>query len=202
MTIVHGICGINGYNDRNDIKTGVRVVNILKFKGLSGLILGLVTLGLSGSLAAAELAGTVIALKGQVTAAMPSSEARTLAKNAHIFVSDEVRTRPGSYAVIEFVDGARATIRPDSKVVVKEYAFNTSDDSALLDLVKGGLRCITGGIAKKRPESFRVKAGVATLGVRGTEFSLRICEDDCAEEELRFADGRLAGHGVELLSAK
>ena len=104
--------------------------------------------------------------------------------------------------VIEFVDGAKATIRPDSKLVVKEYAFTEADNGALLDLVKGGLRCITGGIAKKRPESYRVKAGVATLGVRGTEFALRICEDDCAEEELRLAGGHISGYGIELVGGK
>ena len=177
-------------------------MNVLKNKALSGLLVGLVMLGASGSLAAAELAGQVIAIKGEVTAAAPASDVRTLTKDSPVFVSDEVSTGPASYVVIEFVDGAKATIRPDSKLVVEQYAFTETDNGALLDLVKGGLRCITGGIAKKRPESYRVKAGVATLGVRGTEFSLRICDDDCAQEELRLADGQLAGHGLELLSEK
>lgn len=177
-------------------------MNILKNKALFGLLVGLFTLGASGKLAAAELAGQVIAIKGEVTAAAPASDPRTLTKDASVFVSDEVSTGPGSYVVIEFVDGAKATIRPDSKLVVKEYAFTEADNGALLDLVKGGLRCITGGIAKKRPESYRVKAGVATLGVRGTEFALRICEDDCAEEELRLAGGHISGYGIELVGGK
>jgi hypothetical protein len=53
----------------------------------------------------------------------------------------------------------------------------------LLDLVKGGMRAVTGAIAQRRPEAYKVRTPVATLGVRGTEYYLRICEQDCADEQ-------------------
>ena len=169
-------------------------------KVLSRKTICLVLLLLSGGAMAADVAGTVIAVKGQVSASDTQGQDRSLAKEAEVFVSDAIKTGANSYAVIEFIDGAKATIRPNSTLVVREYAFNNAENGALLELVKGGLRCITGGIAKKQPESYTVQAGVATLGVRGTEFALRICEDDCAGEEQRLAEGRLAGHGVAVLS--
>jgi len=135
---------------------------------------------------AAEKAGSVIALKGEVSALDGTSVSRELNKDDEVNVGDTVRTGVGSYVVIDFIDGARATIRPDSEVKVDQYAYGTGSDGAVMNLVKGGLRAITGGIAHQNPESYKVKTNVATLGVRGTEFALRLCEEDCSEEAKRY----------------
>lgn len=132
-------------------------------------------------------AGVVVAFKGAVSASDPSGASRELRKEDIVRVGDTVHTGPGGYVVIEFVDGAKATVRPDSQLKIDRYAYGTSDDGAVVNLIKGGLRAITGGIAKEQPESYKVKTNVATLGVRGTEFSLRICEADCSAEAKRFA---------------
>lgn len=135
---------------------------------------------------AAETAGTVVAFKGDVSAMDASGLSRALKKDDTVSVGDTVHTGAGSYVVIEFIDGARATIRPESELKVDQYAYGTSSDGAVMNLVKGGLRAITGSIAKENPESFKVKTNVATLGVRGTEFALRLCEEDCAQEAKRY----------------
>jgi len=133
-------------------------------------------------------AGVVVAFKGEVSASDASGARRALRKDDVVRVGDTVHTGPGGYVVIEFVDGAKATVRPDSELKVDRYAFGTEDDGAVVNLIKGGLRAITGGIAENRPESYKVETNVATLGVRGTEFSLRICEEsDCSAEAKRFA---------------
>jgi len=145
----------------------------------------------------AEPAGQVIAVKGDVTAQAADGNKRTLMKSDQVFVGENIVTGSGAYAVIEFIDGAKATMRPDSTLAVNKYAFGTDDDGAVLKLVKGGFRAITGEIAHNRPESYKVQTNVATLGVRGTEFSIRLCEMDCAEEERDTAQTTegLAGHG-------
>lgn len=135
---------------------------------------------------AAETAGTVVAFKGQVGASDASGLNRELKKGDEVYVGDTIRTGAGSYVVVEFVDGAKATIRPDSEMKVDRYAYGTGDDGAVINLVKGGLRAITGTIAQERPESYKVQTNVATLGVRGTEFSLRLCDADCTAEARRF----------------
>lgn len=136
---------------------------------------------------AAQTAGTVIAFKGDVSAADSSGASRTLKKSDEVNVGDTIRTGPGGYVVVEFVDGARATVRPNSELKVASYAYGTDSDGAVMDLVKGGLRAITGSIAKENPQSYKVKTNVATLGVRGTEFALRICGEDCGREASRYA---------------
>jgi hypothetical protein len=125
-------------------------------------------------------AGLVIAYKGEINAVSASGDTRMVQKNDVVRVGDTIRTGPGAYVVIEFIDGAKATVRPDSELSIDRYAYETGDDGAVVNLIKGGLRAITGSIAKERPESYKVKTNVATLGVRGTEFSLYVCgQDNC-----------------------
>lgn len=140
-----------------------------------------------GAAQAADSAGTVVAFKGQVEAIDAAGTSRELRKNDAVNVGDTVRTGAGGYVVIEFVDGAKATVRPSSEIKIDQYAYGTGDDGAVMSLVKGGLRAITGSIAQNQPESYKVKTNVATLGVRGTEFALRLCEQDCTAEARRFA---------------
>lgn len=150
---------------------------------------------------AADTAGTVVAFKGQVEAIGAAGAARELHKDDAVNVGETIRTGTGGYVVIEFIDGAKATVRPNSELTIDRYAYGTGDDGAVMNLVKGGLRAITGSIAKDRPESFKVKTNVATLGVRGTEFALRICEQDCNEEAQRFAGSTqgLEGRGYTVI---
>jgi len=89
-------------------------------------------------------------------------------------------------------------MRPDSSLSVNKYAFGTDDDGAVLELVKGGFRAITGEIAHNRPDSYQVQTNVATLGVRGTEFAIILCEKDCdaqATDTAELKDGGITGHG-------
>lgn len=140
-----------------------------------------------GAAQAAETAGTVVAFKGQVEAIDTDGAGRDLRKSDAVNVGDTVKTGTGGYVVIEFIDGAKATVRPNSELKIDQYAYGTGNDGAVMSLLKGGLRAITGSIAHDQPESYKVKTNVATLGVRGTEFALRICEQDCSEEAQRFA---------------
>jgi hypothetical protein len=152
---------------------------------------------MSTAVYSAEQAGQIIAVKGEVSAQTADGTSRSLMKSDQVFVGEKILTGSGAYAVIEFIDGARATMRPNSTLAVNKYAFGTDDDGAVLELVKGGFRAITGEIAHNRPESYTVQTNVATLGVRGTEFSIRLCDMDCATEEndnAQSTDG-LAGHG-------
>jgi len=176
----------------------MRITKSLLFKSICTAIAAVFWLGTAQ---AAETAGTVVAFKGDVQAVGAGGVSRELAKADVVNVGDTVRTGAGGYVVIEFVDGAKATLRPDSELKIDRYAYGTDSDGAVMSLVKGGLRAITGGIAQERPESYKVETSVATLGVRGTEFALRICEQDCSEEAQRFAgfSQALEGQGYTVI---
>lgn len=168
-----------------------------KFSTLSSFLVSAAML-VSTAVYSADPAGKVIAVKGEVTAQMSDGTSRNLMKSDQVFVGENILTGSGAYAVIEFIDGAKATMRPDSSLSVNKYAFGTDDDGAVLELVKGGFRAITGEIAHNRPESYKVQTNVATLGVRGTEFAIILCEKDCDAQSTDTAEskeGGITGHG-------
>ncbi len=133
---------------------------------------------------AAEAKGLVVASRGTVIATA-NGDSRELKQGDEIFVEDEILTAPKSFAVLQFLDGAKVTVKPDSEIVIEDYVYNgNADDKATLNLVSGGLRVITGAMAKNNPENYKVKTPVALMGVRGTEFAIQLCGDQICEQEV------------------
>lgn len=135
--------------------------------------------------AAEESSGMVVASRGEVSA-LANGSSRELKQGDFVYVNDEILTGARSFAVLQFTDGAKVTIRPDSKMLIESYLYaGTDSDEATLNLVSGGLRVITGAMAKTNPENYKVRTPVALMGVRGTEFSIQLCGDQvCAEEQV------------------
>jgi hypothetical protein len=53
-------------------------------------------------------------------------------------------------------------------------------DGFMMRLVKGGLRAVTGLIGKRNPNNVRMRAGTATIGIRGTHWGVMcVGEDTC-----------------------
>ena len=152
---------------------------------VTGLLL---LLALSGAASAAEVVGSVLLAKGVVTAGGPGSPARTLAKGSEVHQGETLETASDSFVVVKMLDGSKITLRPRSEVTLEQYSEEPGKEEALFDLVKGGLRALSGTIGKKRPEAYRVETNIATIGIRGTDFIVRLCEDDCRLEELEFGD--------------
>ena len=129
--------------------------------------------------------GMIVASRGEVVA-VANGGSRELQQGGFIYVNDEIITSDRSFAVLQFEDGAKVTVRPDSTLIIETYLYNgDAGDEATLSLVEGGLRVITGAMAKTNPENYKVRTPVALMGVRGTEFSVVLCGDQvCAEAEL------------------
>jgi hypothetical protein len=129
-----------------------------------------------------DSSGMVVASRGEVIA-LSNGGSRELKQGDFIYVSDEIMTSQRSFAVLQFTDGAKVTVRPDSTLIIEQYLYAGNEgDEATLNLVSGGLRVITGAMAKNNPENYKVRTPVALMGVRGTEFSIMLCGDEvCAE---------------------
>lgn len=126
----------------------------------------------------------LVASRGEVYAEL-QADRRALAQGDAVEEEERIITGDKSFAVLQFVDGAKVTVRPNSVLDIKEYRYNGSDENAAtLSLVQGGLRIITGAMTKAEPESFKVETPVALMGVRGTEFTVVLCDDGsiCQEE--------------------
>lgn len=137
------------------------------------------------AIAQEDSAGMVVASRGEVIA-MSNGGSRELKQGDFIYASDEILTSDRSFAVLQFSDGSKVTVRPDSTLIIEAYLYSGSvEDKTTLNLVEGGLRVITGAMAKTNPESYKVKTPVAEMGVRGTEFSIMLCgEEVCTEDDI------------------
>lgn len=125
--------------------------------------------------------GETVFTRGAVTA-QNGSEVRVLGKGEVVYKADILTAGPASFAVVKMGDGTRISLRPDSVLSLDEFNTAPGSESASLKLLKGGLRSVTGSISKQNPDAFKVYTAAATIGIRGTEFDARLCEQDCAGE--------------------
>jgi len=150
-------------------------------------VLGLL---LAVPLARAQGAGEVEFSRGVGFAQSPGEAPRTLGRGLPLRQGDRLTTSEGASAIIRLHDGTRMTVRPNSELVLQQYQFreNAPDNGFLMQLVRGGLRAVTGLISKSSPSAARIQTSTATIGIRGTDFDARLCRGDCARESSQIPD--------------
>lgn len=134
-------------------------------------------------------AGEVTHVSGALLAKKNDGSSRILAPRSRVEEGDLLVTSGDTYARVKFIDGAEVTLRPNSQLKVEQYAFvenRPESDNAFLRLVKGGLRTITGLIGKRRSNSYQMNGVVATIGIRGTQFGVLLCQADCENVSNQF----------------
>ena len=133
-------------------------------------------------------AGEVIIVSGEVIAIQPDTTTRTLQRKSEFYAGETIQTGVDAYAHLKFSDDALLVLRADSQFRVDEHHFDADDaanSSTILSLLKGGLRIITGLVAKQNPDMYKVNTPAGTIGVRGTDFEL-VLEDGV---EIGFWEG-------------
>jgi hypothetical protein len=127
--------------------------------------------------------GYVVRQKGQITVKDLNGETQILEINSPIYEGDRITTGMGSTAFIAMDDGAEIYLKEDSVVKISTYIITSGfdkDSSSVLDLIRGGLRKITGSIGASALSNYQVQTGLATIGIRGTEYVIKLCkQDDC-----------------------
>lgn len=155
------------------------------------------------ALAQDEGAAQATMVNGMVTVASGDGTIRDLQLNGVVGPGDIVSTAADSYVALRFSDGTRVLLRPNSRFVIDEYQFNEAESStdeapagsgrSATRLIRGGLRAVTGAIARDNPENVEVRTPVATLGIRGTDLETRWCNNDCHDINPRPANGLYTG---------
>ena len=128
-----------------------------------------------------EPIGTTVFARGAVTASV-EDDIRLIGRGTPLYERDVLTTGQDSFAIVRLDDGTEMALRPNTVFRVDEYVIARGRESVRLNLFKGGLRAVTGEVAERRPDAFELRTPVATIGVLGTDFSARLCEQDCAEE--------------------
>lgn len=160
---------------------------------------------LTGAVAAQTTAptgpvGAVLAASGTVILQGAAGAARVAGVDAPLQSGDRVLTEAGSSAELRYADGTRVLLGPRSSIEVPQFRFEPArpDDSQMVvRLLRGAMRVVTGTIARQRPANARFLANTATIGIRGTDFTVRACDGDCRVADdatvARAGSGELAG---------
>lgn len=172
------------------------------------LCLGLVNAACAAAPAAPE-AGVVVNMEGSVVAKGPDGVLRALALGNKVFAGDMLFTGKDSHARIKFSDGGIMTLKSQVQFLIDSFNFDANQpkaDQAAFTLIKGGLRAVSGLVGKRGdPDSYGLKTRAATIGIRGTDFGVRLCRGDCADvttpDGLPLEDGLHVDvvHGVVLV---
>ncbi len=139
--------------------------------------------GRAGERPVAATIGRVVRTTGHLAAFEPDGRARNLMAGAAVLQGDRLETGASGFALVVFRDGSRVTLQPRSLFTVDDYQYKKDDPvktpSAFFRLIRGGLRMLTGAIAKARPDQLQVATPTAVAGVRGTGFDITLCKAPC-----------------------
>jgi hypothetical protein len=113
------------------------------------------------------------------------NEARvSAAAGQKLFENDLLQTgQDGSMGVI-LKDDTVMSLGPESEIVIDEFVFSPEDGelSIVTKMLKGTVSYISGKISKLSPESARFETPVATIGIRGTHFLVKVIDEEESQQ--------------------
>jgi len=90
--------------------------------------------------------------------------------------ADRIVTKADGSAGITFKDNSLLSLGPDSMLDIGKFSFDVKDQPDELEatLHRGTLSAVSGKIVARTPEAMRIKTPTTVLGVRGTEFFVKV----------------------------
>lgn len=127
----------------------------------------------------------------QVSRQANGESLQSITKGEDVLVGDVLITGDKSRLQVLFNDNARVSLRPNSQLRIDDYFYDKQQPStnatatqagkSAFSLLKGGFRTITGAVTAGPDKSgYKVTTAVATIGIRGTDYSVLFCNDDCS----------------------
>ncbi len=131
-----------------------------------------ICLGAQGAWASAGKIGIVV---GTARISQHTGQERPAQRGDDLYEGDTVATNTNSNVQIRMIDDAIIWVRPDSQLKIQRYRSDqhgAPKNEAVLKLLSGTLRQVTGSIGKASPGDYRLSTPNATIGIRGTEFDV------------------------------
>ncbi|MEH6813766.1 MAG: FecR family protein [Motiliproteus sp.] len=154
-------------------------------QGFFACLIGLLILPIIGHAENAPTIGKVLLSLGQNTVISADRQTRRLKRQSQLFSGDSIKTSKNGRVQIRFTDGSLLSLKSDTEFAIDSYKFNKAnpnDGKAVYKLIKGGMRTVTGLIGREEKDDYEVKTSVATIGIRGTHYSLFLCDASCASQ--------------------
>lgn len=141
---------------------------------------------------AAEIAGRVYFASGSVSVVNSQNQQRSLFKGDLVYAGERIETSSNSRIQLRMTDGGTIVLRPNSSFEITKYSFSKATPelgNVLFNFIKGGARAISGAIGKVNRENYKFNTAVATIGIRGTDYSVSM--DDSQKMLVTVSDGKV-----------
>ncbi len=123
-----------------------------------------------------EEVGRIKTLKGE-SYIIRGSEGRRLAMvNDRVYAQDQLETGADGSMGVTFIDNSRFSVGPNSLVSLDRFDFNPTTHAGVFEsrINRGTLAVTSGKIAKQSASAMKVKTRATVLGVRGTNFLVKV----------------------------
>lgn len=123
--------------------------------------------------AATTAAATVVALRGEVTAAGSSGANRQLAIKSLLYQDDTIRTGASGRVQLLFGDNTIYSLGRNSELIISQFTWQPEkQEGTLKTTVKEGVfRVMGGAITRTSPRNFSTDTPAATIGIRGSMYA-------------------------------
>ncbi len=127
----------------------------------------------AAAVAVSAVVGEASLVIGVAHVASTGGVVRPVARGTLVREGDRIETDVGGHVHLRFVDGARLSVRPSSRLHIENYTH--SEQQPELNAIKfrldvGVVRSITGAWGEAARDRFRLNTPVAAIGVKGTDF--------------------------------
>src|SRR5204863_9336389 len=101
--------------------------------------------------------------------------------------ADKLVTGADGTVGVTFTDNSLLSVGPNSVLAIDRYVFDSTTHAGKFDstLSKGTLAVVSGKMVKQSPEAMHVRTPAAIMGVRGTDFVVRVSDHRCRSSSSR-----------------
>ncbi len=123
-----------------------------------------------------EAVGQVMISRGKTFSISTKDKRHDLKVGSEIYVGDRLYTGMEGYLRLNMIDDAKIDLRCNSEMIIEDYRLLRAGNRSIIYLLKGSLRKITGSIGKFADDVYEMKTPMSTVGVRGTDYALRVLQ--------------------------
>jgi len=94
-----------------------------------------------------------------------------------VYSGTTINTGPGSQVVLKFDDGQQVVLNETTTFRITDFRYRANEprgDRAVLDLLQGALRFVTGIVGSRNQQVVQLRVPQATIGIRGTDFMVAL----------------------------
>ena len=157
---------------------------------LAGLALFMLSTFSSVEAGDIRAAGQVQFVDGSISILDSAGRARIAKVGMTVHEGDTVVTSSNAELHVETEDAGYIAVRPGTKLQFKVYrAEADGKDEAIIVLIKGTFRAVSGWIGKYNMQNYVIETPVATIGIRGTDHEPAFMPEITNSETLVGAPG-------------